>query len=207
MKTKICMLNGANKGDVEGLLTEARQAARDVANQTVNGCFPFLGNVLSTRFLDFAAKRLDRYSIVFWGEQIYSPEDPTGSAIQVLQQGELAIFMNAMFILIGQGRYELCCSADLTPAQAATIGHIGVGEHLVPLALVDRLVEELRKIDCSAGGVRLNPATLFTTEFLESLNAHEHAMLMPCTRRLVLAGVLNLPEIHLVDDEEEMATE
>ena len=192
MKTKICMINGATKSDVEGLLTEARQAAGDVANQTVNGYFPFCGNVLSTRLLDFAAKRLDRYSLVFWGEQIYSPEDPTGSTMHVLQQSELAILQDAMFILIGQGRYELCCAADLTPAEAATIGHVGVDEHLVPLTLVGRVAEELRKIEIKNGMIFEAP-TLFSAEFLQSLTEDEHEVLMPCATRVVLSGEFNLP--------------
>ncbi len=203
MKTKICMLSGTTKSDVEGLLEEAGQAAQWVADNTIDGFFPFNGKLLSIATLDQTAEWMGRHNLVYWDSAVYTPDVPSGAVICMQDSAECRILQDYMFILIGQGRFELCCQADLTPAQVAQIGHICIDQHMVPVAFFGRVEHELRILDCSAGGVRLNPATLFTAEFLESLKAREHAMLMPCTFRLVLAGVLNLPVIQLEHDEEE----
>jgi hypothetical protein len=205
MNTKICRLLGTTETEVSGLLEEARLAAKHFAEHPHDGLFHIGDEVYPTFFLDLAAEQLARYSLVFWDTTIYSPEDSTGSAMQEVDSREAYILQACMMILIGQGRVELCCQADLTPAEVALIGHVKVDELLVPIAFIGRVENELRNLVCSAG-VTLSPTTLFTAEFLQSLDARERAMLMPCTFQLVRSGVLNLPVIELTDDEEE-ATE
>jgi hypothetical protein len=202
MKTKICMLNGATKSDVNGFLEEAHHAAKWVADNAIDGFFPFNEKLLSIATLEQTARWMGCHNLVLWDTAVYTPDVPSGAVICMQDSAECGTLQDYMFILIGQGRFDLCCQADLTPAQVEQIGHICIDQHMVPVAFFGRVEHELRILDCSAG-VKLNAATLFKPEFLQSLDAHEHAMLMPCTFRLVLAGVLNLPVVQLADDEEE----
>lgn len=205
MKTKLCLLNGADVNDLHNMGVAARNMANCIADFSNGDVISLPGQQISTAFLDSVAEHLHRYELMFLdGGHCFTREEIKVPFMNSLSAAERASFSTCIRILVGQGRLELCVpfNADVD-APAKSADEVVNNKRWVYFKFIERVQAELDKIVVDLTGLRLSEAALFSDEFLQSLTQDEREMLMPCTLKLVMAGAIKFPVFELEDDDED----
>lgn len=79
-------------------------------------------------------------------------------------------------------------------------GYVAVDKFLVPFSFVERVAKELNGMQYEYGQV-LSETFIFENEFLRTLDADEHEVLLPCVLMLIARGDFDV-QLFASDDEE-----